>query len=134
MYLLTNFSTITSFKKITMVRILLVTITVLSQLSAMSQPKVPVAKKPKHTTAKASVSTLGFTIIPSAGNTFGYDVLDNKKKMIHQPSVPGIPGNKGFAKRADAEKVAKLVMNKIRDNQMPPTVSKHELDSLKIKL
>ena len=134
MYILPKSSTMTFFKNIKIVRILLVTVTVLSQLFAISQHKVPAASRPKHSTAKSSVSTLGFTIIPSAGNTFGYDILDSKKKLIHQPSVPGIPGNKGFAKKADAEKVAKLVMNKIRDNQMPPTISKHELDSLKIKL
>lgn len=134
MYFLPKSSIMTFFKQITIVRILLVATTLLSQLSAMSQHKGPIVKKTKHTTVKPSVSTLGFTIIPSASNTFGYDILDNKKKIIHQPSVPGVPGNKGFAKKTDAEKVAKLVMNKIRDNQMPPTVSKHELDSLKIKL
>lgn len=79
-------------------------------------------------------SSLTYQIINAHENTFGYNILDHSRLMIHQQSVPGLPGNKGFSKKADAEKVAKLVINKITRNIMPPTITKNEMDSLHIKL
>jgi hypothetical protein len=74
-----------------------------------------------------------YRIIPSEANTYGYDISIKKKLLIHQPSIPGMGGNKGFAKKSDAEKVARLVIKKLQKGMMPPTVEKKELDSLKIK-
>ena len=128
-----NYLKLILFKKGALVLYLMVIAVLALQLSAMGQPRHKTSKKGRQPKL-ISASQLSFAIIPSEGNTFGYDILDHNRKMIHQPSVPGIPGNKGFAKKADAEKVARLVMNKINHNQMPPTVSKHELDSLRIKL
>ena len=95
-------------------------------------------KKPnaKVSQAKPAVAQQHFTyiIIPAENNTFGYDILSNNRKLIHQPIIPGLAGNKGFATKQDAEKVAKLVMNKVSHNIMPPTVERRELDSLKVKL
>lgn len=77
---------------------------------------------------------LTYVIIRSGQNTFGYIILDHNKAIIRQPSIPGLPGNKGFIKEEDAGKTARLVIYKIRNKLAPPTISKHELDSLKIKL
>ena len=74
-----------------------------------------------------------YHIIPSEGNTYGYDIFINNKLLIHQPNIPGMGGNKGFVKKSDAEKVAKLVIAKLEKGMMPPAVEKKELDSLKIK-
>jgi len=52
--------------------------------------------------------------------------------MIHQSSAPGLPGNEGFKTKADAEKVAKLVISKIKKGEMPPTVSIEEMKKLKV--
>ncbi len=76
---------------------------------------------------------LAYKIIPAEQNTFGYDILENNRPLVHQPSIPGLPGNKGFSKKEDAEKCARLVISKINRNLMPPTVTRKELDSLKIK-
>ena len=69
-------------------------------------------------------------IIPSANNTFGYDILLYGKPLVHQPSIPGLPGNDGFTTKERAQKVAELVLKKIRNNEMPPTVTIEELNSL----
>ena len=106
---LPNSFTSMSVKKFRIALVLLTTLVLLLQLSSMAQPKKTTSKKRKQI-AHESGSTLCFVIVGAEGGTFGYDILDHKKKMIHQPSVPGMPGNKGFAKKADAEKVAKLVM------------------------
>ena len=74
-----------------------------------------------------------FRIIPSEGKTYGYDILVKNKILIHQPNIPGRPGNKGFAVKGDAEKVATLIINKLRHGIMPPATATKELDSLKIK-
>lgn len=68
--------------------------------------------------------------IPGVGNTFGYDILRNGKPFIHQPNVPGLPGNEGFKTREGARKVAELVAEKIRNSVMPPSVSVEELQRL----
>ncbi len=92
-----------------------------------NKPKTPAQKT-------AAKQTLTYKVIPSEASTFGYDILSDNKTYIHQPSKPGLPGNAGFKKKGDAEKVAKLVIYKLSHNMMPPTVEKRELDSLKIKL
>lgn len=85
-------------------------------------------------TGNKPVTILTYRIIEGPNNTFGYDILKNNKTFIHQPIVPGIGGTNGFGNKQDAQKVAKLIMNKLAHNIMPPTVEKRELDSLHIKL
>ena len=69
-------------------------------------------------------------IIPSENGTFGYDIYLYDAVIIHQPSRPGLPGMSGFATKEDALKVAELVIQKIRNNEMPPTVTVRELQEL----
>ena len=71
-------------------------------------------------------------IIPSANNTFGYEILLYGKPLVHQPSIPGLPGNDGFTTKEKAQKVAELVLKKIRNNEMPPTVTIEELNNLAV--
>lgn len=82
-------------------------------------------------TAKQQATTMSYKIIAAASNTFGYDIYSNGKLKIHQPSVPGQPGNTGFKTKAGAESTAKLVIEKIKKGEMPPTVTTDELKALK---
>jgi hypothetical protein len=75
-------------------------------------------------------SDLRVEIIGSTYGTFGYDILDGQKVVIHQPHVPAMPGIVGFKTREDARKVGDLVVKKISAKIFPPTVSVEELDSL----
>ncbi len=101
-------------------------------LSLSAQKKIKKSSI-EHKHSQLNNYRLTYKIILAEKGTFGYDIFDNNRKMIHQPSVPGMPGNKGFKRKTDAAKVAQLVLHKINHNQMPPTVSKQELDSLKVK-
>ncbi|MEP7109700.1 MAG: DUF4907 domain-containing protein [Ferruginibacter sp.] len=74
-----------------------------------------------------------YRIISSSGDTYGYDILVKGRLLVHQPTIPGMPGNKGFARKSDAEKTARLVIKKIQMGIMPPTIERRELDSLRIK-
>jgi hypothetical protein len=82
--------------------------------------------------AQFANTKLTYKIIPAANNTFCYDVLADGKLLIHQPSKPGLPGNEGFKTKAAAEKVAKLIISKIKKGEMPPSVTPEELKKLNV--
>lgn len=75
-----------------------------------------------------------YIIIKSGQNTFGYNILSGHHIIIHQPNIPAIAGNRGFAKKQDAEKTAKLAITKLENHIMPPTISIYELDSMHINI
>ena len=77
--------------------------------------------------AYARIST---RIIPSTNGTFGYDILVNDKPLVHQPHIPGLPGNNGFKTKERAQTVADFVVEKIRRNEMPPTVTFEDLNNM----
>ncbi len=88
------------------------------------------AQTPAFADAKASSSNFSYKIIPSADQTWGYDILMNGKVKIHQPSRPAMPGHKGFANKEAAVKVAGLAISKMKKGEMPPTISVEELKKL----
>ena len=73
---------------------------------------------------------ISIKIIPSVNKTYGYDILLYKRPLVHQPSIPGLPGNEGFGTKEKAQKVAEFVVKKIRNNEMPPTVSIEDLNKM----
>lgn len=92
-----------------------------------SDSEIRIYKGEKQTIAKYT-----YTIIPSNNNTWCYDIFKDKKMLIHQPSKPGLPGNDGFKNKSDAEKVARLVIEKLKKGEMPPSVTIEELKNLKV--
>lgn len=77
-----------------------------------------------------AAKSISYTIIHVPDNKFGYDIYVNGKMMIHQASIPAMPGKLGFSLRTDAEKVAQLVVSKIKQGIMPPTITKEEMEKL----
>jgi hypothetical protein len=73
---------------------------------------------------------LSYKIISAANNTWGYDIFSSNKLSIHQPTIPGRPGNEGFKTKEAAQKVAELVIEKMKKGEMPPTVTEVELKKL----
>lgn len=69
-------------------------------------------------------------IIPSANNTFGYDILIYDRPLVHQPNIPGLPGVEGFTTKKRAQTVAEFVVKKIKSNEMPPTVTLDDLNTM----
>lgn len=76
-------------------------------------------------------SVITYTLLPGINQTWGYDILVDKRMMIHQPTLPGLPGNQGFKTRAAAISVARLVISKMKKGEMPPSVSIEEMKKLK---
>jgi hypothetical protein len=87
------------------------------------------AKQQKNPYADAEITV---KIIPAANKTFGYDILIKGRPMIHQPNIPGLPGNDGFSTKEKARKVAEFVVKKIRNNEMPPAVTREDLNGMAV--
>lgn len=75
---------------------------------------------------------LTYKIIDAPEHTYCYDVYSDGKLLIHQKSIPALPGNKGFKTKSDAEKIAQLVISKIKKGEMPPTVSVEEMTKMNV--
>ena len=93
-----------------------------------ARPQGAVKFPGKETVNKAAYS---FVIIPSLNKTWGYDIYQDKHLFIHQPVIPGLPGNEGFKTKAAADTVARLVIGKIKKGEMPPVVTVEELKKIK---
>lgn len=74
---------------------------------------------------------LTYKIINSINNTFGYDIYADDKMIIHQPSIPALSGKEGFKTKIAAENIAQLVISKIKQGEMPPSVTIEEIKKLK---
>lgn len=85
---------------------------------------------PKENTNKNS--KISYIIIPSVNKTWGYDIYLEKRLFIHQATIPGYTGNNGFKSKADAKKVAKQIVIKIQNGEMPPSITIEELKKLKV--
>jgi hypothetical protein len=80
-----------------------------------------------------AVTESGYTveIIAGEANSYGYDIKKDGKLLIHQPHVPGVAGVRGFDTELQARAAAQLMISKMEKNIMPPTVSEHEIDSIR---
>lgn len=65
-------------------------------------------------------------------NGWGYQISQNGKMLIDQPSIPGRSGIQGFQTENDARNVANLVCAKLKAKIFPPTVSEDDLKNLNI--
>lgn len=69
-------------------------------------------------------------IIPSDNGGYGYDIYVKKKLVIHQPTIPAMQGNTGFATKTAAEKVARKVVGKMQKGESLPTITIEEMKQL----
>lgn len=60
---------------------------------------------------------------------WGYDILVNDSLFIHQESIPSLPAKKGFRKKDQAEKTARLIINKMKAGERP-TLSTLEVQKI----
>ena len=56
--------------------------------------------------------------VDSEKKQWGYDIYFDDGLLIHQPTIPAIAGNKGFASQKKAHKVATLVIYKLKNNML----------------
>jgi hypothetical protein len=102
---------------------------------AQLQVNVEAENQPKASFPSADAyknSSIIYKLIPGINNTWGYEILVDNKMKIYQPNIPGFPGNEGFKTKAGAEKVAKLVIDKMKTGEMPPTITTEEMKKLDV--
>lgn len=61
---------------------------------------------------------------------WGYDILIDGEIYVHQPNIPALPGENGFETEVHARAVAELMVSKIRNNILPPSVSVEEVNAI----
>jgi Domain of unknown function (DUF4907) len=94
-----------------------------------------VASAPKKKDARNllnanSSKALFVKTILQTDNTWGYDIFDADKLLIHQPHIPAMSGNIGFTTVAQAERVAAVVVTKMQQGESLPTMSAKEIQAL----
>jgi hypothetical protein len=77
-------------------------------------------------------SVITYKIIKSANHSFCYDIYADGKLLIHQPSKPGMAGNEGFNTGDKAIKMAEFVIGKIKNGEMPPTVTIQDMKQMSL--
>ena len=79
-----------------------------------------------------NISVKTFEVTDSTGKFqgWGYDILLDGKRAIHQPIIPAIAGNKAFKTEADAKKTGLFAVEKMNTQGSLPTLLVKELDSL----
>jgi|WetSurMetagenome_2_1015567.scaffolds.fasta_scaffold306131_2 hypothetical protein len=103
------------------------------QAQSQAQPQEVQLQKASFPSGDAiKNSTITYQVISGINDTWGYDILVDQKLKIHQPSVPGLPGNDGFKTKERAEKVAKLVIDKMKKGEMPPAITVEEMKKLNV--
>lgn len=76
---------------------------------------------------KAAKTRFQYFIIKADSASFGYSIYADGHLYIQQNSIPAVPGNKGFTDTATAAKCAQLVIQKIKQGEMPPSLTAEEL-------
>jgi N-acetylneuraminic acid mutarotase len=87
-------------------------------LKAQSIPIITKSVSERTVAELPGKADISYTIIPSVNNTWGYDIFIAKRLIIHQPGIPGLPGNEGFQSQVRAKKSAKQIIRKINRRQM----------------
>ncbi|TRZ72145.1 MAG: DUF4907 domain-containing protein [Bacteroidetes bacterium] len=102
------------------------------QAQAQVQPPAKSEQKSDFPSGDAfKNSKITYKLIPGINNTWGYDILVDNKLTVHQTSIPSLPGNEGFKTKEGAEKVAKLIIKKMKKGEMPPSIDAKEMKKLK---
>jgi hypothetical protein len=85
------------------------------------------AKIKAATSQEMQKANIQYFIIKAAENTYGYAIYIDGNMTIQQTTIPSLPGNLGFKDIPTAEKIAMLVIKKIREGEMPPTLNADEV-------
>ena len=86
----------------------------------------------KKIAAQMAQSEVTYFVIKTPDEKFGYSIFINGNLYIEQTTIPALEGNNGFEKKEDAEKVALFVIKKIKEGEMPPTITVGDLKNLNV--
>lgn len=75
-------------------------------------------------------TSYSYKVFQSLDSSWGFDLIDNGKILIHQSIKPALSGNKGFSKNEYAEEAAQLMIKKMENGIMPPSLSADEVKTI----
>lgn len=95
--------------------------------SVVNQPDSLIKEQKNQIANEFSRKKIDYIIIKVPDDQFGYYIMIDGGLYIEQKTIPAIEGNQGFKTREDAEKIAGLVIQKLREGEVPPTISVEDL-------
>ena len=106
-------------------------------LTACSNAKVQTPNKTKETAQVHTdsindkpVAEFELRVIQNEDQTWGYDIAMGGRQYIHQAEMPAVGGNKGFVQEKQARQVGQLVLEKLKQGIMPPSISAEEVNKV----
>jgi hypothetical protein len=113
----------------------LILVIVLMALAASAyyiKQRSPVSKKSGTSFVIPDKGNFSARVFQLDSNAWAYEVLNDTIPYIYQPFIPGISGNQAFASFEEAQKCSELVLQKLRNKQIP-SITLKELDKLGIQ-
>lgn len=65
---------------------------------------------------------------------WGYQILNNKKLLIYQPTIPGQSGTVGFTSPEQARRVGERMAGKLQETMSLPSLTNDEMRQLGVKI
>jgi len=85
-------------------------------------------------THKSAIQSLSnsphIEVFKNKDGTWGYDVFVDGKQYIHQKFIPAMAGSKGFEYKSQALATGELVIQKIRNGTVPPSLGRGEIEQI----
>jgi hypothetical protein len=104
-----------------------------AQATTTKPSKKQLAKIKSNNIKQAAKTQFQYFIIKADSNTYGYSIYANGNLYIEQKTIPAISGLKGFEDTIAAAKTAQLVIKKIKQGEMPPTINIDDLKKINVQ-
>ncbi len=78
----------------------------------------------------STLTKYSWILLYNEDGTLGYEVMKSGNLVVTQPTIPGEGGTTGFANREQAAAAAELVISKLEQGILPPTISDKELKKI----
>ncbi|HMX04690.1 MAG TPA: DUF4907 domain-containing protein [Chitinophagales bacterium] len=102
-------------------------------ITACSSNTRPIDETHASKSSPTATSSTQYTCIPfQVEGGWGYDILIDTVRYVHQEHIPAINGLHPFASESDAYKTGELAIKKLEQGIMPPTITVEELRELGI--
>ena len=82
---------------------------------------------------RAAKTQFQYFIIKADSSSFGYSIYADGNLYIQQNTIPSVAGAKGFSDTNSAAKTAQLVIKKIKQGEMPPTITTKDLKKISVQ-
>jgi hypothetical protein len=93
--------------------------------------KIELEKNLKQTIlSEDNTAYLKFRSFQNSDSTWGFTIFLNSRPYLHVKKVPARRASTGFRSRKDAENVAELFVEMIREGDMTPKLNRKTIDSL----